>query len=175
MRTRMTKATSMKVLARAVSVLAVLMFLGVSPLLAQETRTSPEFNVTVTMPDGWIEADNERSVFNFRHDESSTQIELIATELVTAELAVTFFNHFHTTLTASDFAQTGREELAYGTISGIETIYNYTHGSVDLKVVVFEFVEDATAWLVVSYVDAEIFDDHVDAYRAMVANMRFGG
>jgi hypothetical protein len=132
------------------------------------------FNVTSPVPEGWtVNEENERATFNFEHEASSSQIEVIGTELVTADVADVFFNTFHDTLTSAEFLQRGREDKQVGAYSGTETIYSFTHSGVTLKVVVFQFVRDTTAWLAVGYMQEDVFDEHAESYRAVLAGLTF--
>ncbi len=158
---------------RTLAIALLFVALSATGAWAQQTLENSDLNVQVDMPAGWsVIEGNDRAVFNFKHDESHSQVEIIATELLTQDVADVFFDTFHETLTTSDFTQSGREEgKAYGTHSGTETIYEFTHSGVTLKVVVYQFVTDATAWLVVAYVQADNFDEYMPTYAQVVASL----
>lgn len=140
---------------------------------AQNTVTDEELGVSTTLPDTWTQVEgNERAVFNFKHEESHSQIEVIRTELMTADVADVFFETFHETLTGSDFTVSGTEDKTYGEYAGTETIYEFTHSGVTLKVAVFQFVQETTAWLVVSYIQGDVFDSFSPAYQSVVRTSR---
>lgn len=144
-----------------------------APAFAQETVNDDEFGVTVAVPEGWEVVDeDDRAVFNFRHEDHS-QIEVIGNELMTADVADVFFTHFHDTLQSSDFTQVGREDKQIGDVSGTETIYRFEHTGVALKVAVFQFVRDTTAWLAVGYMQEEVFDAHAEDFRGVVSGLAF--
>lgn len=159
----------------AIAALAIVGLLA-GPAFAQTELANEELGATVSMPDGWSEVEgNDRAAFNFKEEESHSQVEIIATPLMTPDVADVFFDTFHATLTSSEFTQTGREEKAYGDHSGLETIYSFSHSGVDLKVTVFQFVNDTTAWLVVSYVQADQFDAFAETFSTIVGSLAFAG
>lgn len=149
------------------------LFLVAAPAFAQDTVSAEEFGVTVAVPTGWeVVEEDDRAVFNFRHEDHS-QIEVIGNQLMTADVADVFFTHFHDTLQSSDFVQVGREDKQIGEFSGTETIYTFEHTGVSLKVSVFQFVRDTTAWLAVGYMQAEVFDAHSEEFRGVVSGLTF--
>lgn len=158
---------------------ALILSLLALPAFAQDgdtgaSVTDDTFNVTAPVPAEWtVNEDNDRAVFNFVHDASHSQIEVIGTELVTAEVADVFFDTFHETLVSSEFLQRGREAKSVGDYSGTETIYTFTHSGVTLKVAVFQFVRDTTAWIAVGYMQEDLFDEQSVAYRDVIAQLSF--
>lgn len=156
--------------------LALAMTVATGTAVAQQNITSAQFNATITMPEGWVQVDsNERAVFNFRNDESQAQVEVIATELMTPDVADVFFDTFHNALTASEFRQSGREEKSYGGFTGAETIYTFEHSGVTLKVAVFQFTQQSNAWIVVSYVPGEQFDAFATTWQGLIGSLRIEG
>ena len=147
-----------------------------APATAGVTDSNEELGATITGPAGWVQFDsNDRVTFGFRHEESQSQIEVIAQPLMTAEVGEVFFNTFHTTLTSSGFQQLGRENRTYGTFSGSETVYSFSHSGVALKVAVFQFVSNSTAWLVVAYVQEDQFDTYRPAYESTIGGLTISG
>jgi hypothetical protein len=141
-----------------------------------QTVSNAEFNASAEIPAGWQQGEsNDRAAFFFRHEESHSQIEVIATELMTPEVADTFFETFHETLTSSEFSVIGSEPRTIGAHSGLETIYSFTHSGVTLKVAVFQFVQDSNAWLIVGYMPADEYDAHAPAYQSVVASISING
>ncbi len=141
---------------------------------AQETVSDEEFGVSVNVPESWeVVDDNDRAVFNFKQSDSHSQVEVIGTQLMTADVADVFFDTFHETLQSSDFLQIGREEKQYAPYGGTETIYSFTHSGVTLKVAVFQFVHDTTAWLAVGYMQEDVFDEHATTYRGVISSLAF--
>jgi hypothetical protein len=142
---------------------------------AQTQMTNEEFNLTATMPAGWeVVEGNERAVFNFKETGAFSQLEIIGTTLLTPEAATVFFDTFHRTLTEQEFAQTGAQDTTYGTLAGKETVYTFTHDNVTLKVVVFQFVRENTAWLTVGYMQESVFDQQLPTFQAVVQTLSFG-
>jgi hypothetical protein len=143
---------------------------------AQTPVTNEAFNITAQLPESWTQLDGaDRAVFNFKHDESHSQIEIIGTQLLTPDVASVFFDTFHSTLTSSEFVQSGREQKTYGDYTGTETIYAFTHSGVTLKVAVFEFVRETTAWLVVGYIQEDRFDQYAPTYQTVIQGLSFQG
>ena len=154
-----------------VTALAIL-FVSVSAF-AQEPVTDEEFGVTATVPATWqLVEDEDRAVFNLKHEDHS-QIEIIGNELMTPDVGEVFFTHFHDTLQSSDFVQVGREDKQIGEFSGSETIYRFEHSGVTLKVTVFQFIRDTTAWIAVGYMQEDVFDAHAPEFRALVESLTF--
>ncbi len=157
---------------------ALALLLVSSIALAQDgqggaTVSDDTFGVSVVVPAGWeVIEEEDRAVFNFRNDDHS-QIEIIGNELMTADVASVFFNHFHDTLQSSDFMQVGREDKSYGDFQGSETVYRFEHSGIALKVVVFQFVRDTTAWLSVGYMQEEVFDARAADFRSVVSGLSF--
>ena len=140
---------------------------------AQEPVTDEEFGVSITVPASWqLVEDEDRAVFNLKHEDHS-QIEVIGNELMTADVGDVFFTHFHDTLQSSDFVQVGREDKQIGEFSGAETIYRFEHGGVTLKVTVFQFVRDTTAWIAVGYMEEGVYDAHATEFRSLVESLAF--
>ena len=158
---------------------ALMFLLLAAPAFAQDgeagaTVTDETFNVTAPVPADWtVNEDNDRAVFNFVNDASHSQIEVIGTELVTAEVADVFFDTFHETLVSSEFLQLGREDKSVGDYSGTETIYGFSHSGVTLKVAVFQFVRDTTAWIAVGYMQEDLFDEQSATYRELIGQLSF--
>lgn len=165
----------MSMVARLLVVLVAALAISV-PAFAQTVRTNNDLGASVTVPDGWTEFEaNDRVTFGFKHEESHSQIEIIAQPLMTADVADVFFNTFHTTLTSSGFQQLGRENRSYGAHAGSETIYSFTHSGVTLKVAVFQFVNQSTAWIVVTYIQGDVFDTYRPAYEATISSLALNG
>lgn len=153
--------------------IALALLLVSSAAFAQEPATDEEFGVTVTVPASWQLVDDEdRAVFNVKHEDHS-QIEVIGNELMTPDVAEVFFTHFHDTLQSSDFVQVGREDKQIGEFSGSETIYRFEHSGVTLKVTVFQFIRDTTAWIAVGYMQEDVFDAHAAEFRGLVESLTF--
>lgn len=159
---------------KLVLTLAILLVSSVALAQAGQTVSDDTFNVTATVPDGWeVVTEEDRAVFNFRNEDHS-QIEIIGNELIDVDAAGDFFNHFHETLQSSDFTRVGQEDKTYGEFAGSETIYRFEHSGIALKVAVFQFVREETAWLVVAYMQEEVFDTRAEEFRGVVGNLAFG-
>lgn len=157
--------------------LTIATVLGVSLFAGQawaETVKNEDLKVSMDRPAGWSNADgNDRAVFMFKRDGGHSQFEVIATQLMTSDVAGVFFDTFHETLGASDFTRAGREEKKIGNLSGTETVYTFAHAGVNLKVYVFQFVKDTSAYVVVSYMEADKADTLLADYQAAISSLKF--
>lgn len=147
-----------------------------SVAVAQEATPidNEEFGVTIVPPSKWeVTQGNDKAVANFKHRASQSQIEVVGTKLMAADVADVFFSTFHKTLTESNFEQVNQTETTIGAIKGTETTYRFTHSGVTLEVVIFQFLRDSTAWLVVGYMQDVEKDKYVDDFKSVVQNMKF--
>jgi hypothetical protein len=157
-----------------------LSFLLAGTAFAQDnTLTNDRFSVSFTVPEGWGSVDgNERAIFNVKHEESQSQIEVIATELMSADVSEVFYDTFHETLVQSNFtrddAATSPEE-SIGTHIGSQTQYTFDYAGVVLRVVIFQFTEGNNAYLIVGYIKDDEFDTHFTAFREAVGSLVFSG
>lgn len=139
-----------------------------------EPVVDDEFGVTVSPPDAWdVLTDDDSAVANFKHDESQSQIQVIATPLMNDEVADVFFDTFHSTLEESDFEETTREDATIGPFEGTSITYQFTHSGVTLEVKVFEFMHADTAWLAIGYMQDDEADEYAEAYYSVIENMSF--
>lgn len=158
-----------------------------APVLAQEgdgdgsdsgAVTNEKFGVKIAAPSNWEAADSDdKAVANFKHKGSQSQIEVVGTKLMTADVASVFFETFHKTLKESDFKQQNQEDLKLGEVEGTRTEYSFTHSGVTLTVSIFEFLQDDadTAWLVVGYTPKEGAEDFQGDFKKVVQNIEFTG
>jgi hypothetical protein len=164
-------------IARFITVLFVAMALS-TVAVAQDGKPieNAEFGVTITPPSKWeVSQGNDKAVANFKHRGSQSQIEVVGTKLMTADVADVFFSTFHKTLTESNFEQVKQEESVVGTVRGTETTYRFSHSGVTLEIVVFQFLRESTAWLVVGYMQDVEKEKYVDDFRSVISNMKFAG
>ncbi len=133
-----------------------------------------EFGVTVTPPEAWEAlTDDDSAVASFKHGESQSQIQVIATPLMNDEVADVFFDTFHSTLSESDFEEVSREETEIGGFAGTSVTYEFTHSGVTLAIKVFEFMHDDTAWLAIGYMQDDEADEYSQAYYSVIENLSF--
>ena len=156
----------------------LLVALFVSPLHAQDAQeiVNEDFGITVVPPPKWetTTQGNDKAVANFKHKGSQSQIEVVGTKLMTADVADVFFNTFHQTLKDSSFVQDKQETKSYeSTGEGKRTSYTFTHSGVTLEVVIFEFVRGNTAWLVVGYMQEVEKDKYLGDYEKVVESLKF--
>ncbi len=158
-------------------VLALLITMAMSSVaVAQDSKPidNEEFGVTITPPAKWeVTQGNEKAVANFKHRGSQSQIEVVGTKLMASDVADVFFNTFHKTLTESNFEQVKQEEVTIGSLKGLETTYKFVHSGVTLEVVIFQFLRESTAWLVVGYMQDVEKDKYIDDFKAVVKNIKF--
>lgn len=157
--------------------LIMLLALSISTsVFAQDAEpvTNQEFGVTVAPPKGWdVSKGDDKAVANFKHEGTQSQIQVIGTKLMNAEVADVFFSTFHKTLTESNFEQVSEESATLGGREGKEVRYQFTHSGVTLDVMVFEFIEGQTAWMVIGYMqDSEREQQHPD-FVSVIENITF--
>lgn len=135
----------------------VLVLMGAGPALAQDGKvTNEEFGVEIQKPKDWQSfAGNEKAVAVFQHPVTQSQIEIVPTKLMTPDVADVFFSTFHKTLTESSFEQEEQKKEKIGDYEGTTTTYKFTHAGVTLQVMVFQFVRESTAWIVVGYLQSQ--------------------
>ena len=155
-----------------------------TPLLAQDAPAkeqgnvvkNEEFNVTITPPAKWEPAPGtDKAVANFKHADSQSQIEVVGTRLMTPNVATVFFDTFHKTLKESNFEQKTQEAQKIGELEGTFTNYKFTHSSVTLDVLVYQFTKDNTAWLVVGYMQESEREKYLADFKSVVSSMAFKG
>lgn len=155
-----------------------LLALLVSPaLFAQEggkTVTDEQFGVEISPPAKWeVAQGSDKSVANFKHNGSQSQIEVVGTKLMTEDVSDVFFDTFHKTLAESDFKKIDQSSATVGGHEGTKTTYEFKHSDVTLNVVVFEFLRDSTAWLVVGYMQDVEAEKYVSDFNAVIESMKF--
>lgn len=141
---------------------------------AQEPVSNEEFGVTVTPPTGWeVSISDEKAVASFKHADSQSQIQVIGTKLMNSEVADVFFSTFHRTLTESNFQQLSEANATYGSREGKEVRYSFTHSDVTLEVMVFEFLSNDTAWLVIGYMQDSERENRSGDFASVIETMSF--
>ncbi len=147
-------------------------FLSQAVMAQDNVLTNEEFGVSFTGPEGWISVEgNDRAIFNIKHEESQSQIEVIATNLMSPDVASIFFDTFHNTLTQSNFTQISQEESTQGEHTGTMTKYSFEYAGVALNVVIFQFTNETTAFLAVGYVKADEMANQEAAFNAAAASI----
>lgn len=151
-------------------------FIFVSPAFAQDAKPveNKEFGVQISPPAKWeVTQPNDKAVANFKHRGSQSQIEVVGTKLMNPDVADVFFKTFHKTLKESNFEEVKAEEVKYGELSGTQTSYKFTHSGVTLEVVVFQFLRDSTAWLVVGYMQDVDKSKYIGDFKSVVNSIKF--
>lgn len=137
---------------RYLSALLIVAVSAMTSLGFAQTQVSSPSGATTVRPANWEDAvGNDRGTFTFREPETNSQIEVISTSLLTADVKDVFFNTFHDGLKAAGFSQAKREDASFGPHEGVATEYTFDHSGAALVVSVFEFMIGSDAWLVVSY------------------------
>ncbi|MFB6265072.1 MAG: hypothetical protein ABEL76_15840, partial [Bradymonadaceae bacterium] len=111
----------------------------------------------------------------FKHTGSQSQIEVVATKLMTKDVSDVFFETFHKTLKESDFKKVSQEEATIAGFEGKRTDYEFEHSGVKLHVPVFQFLKNDTAWLVVGYIQKDVKKEYLDEFKTVVKNIEFTG
>jgi hypothetical protein len=147
-----------------------------SAAFAQEEKiNNAEYGVEIGKPKGWEQSTgNEKAVAIFTDPKTQSQIEVVPTKLMTADVADVFFSTFHKTLTESNFQKDGdTQQQKIGEFDGKLTVYKFTHSGVTLHVHVFSFVRDSTAWLVVGYMQDSAEADGKAQYKMLIESLKF--
>jgi hypothetical protein len=162
-----------------------LVFFGLvlsSPVMAQDGGdkktevTNKEYNVEISAPEDWeVVEGGDKAIANFKHRGSQSQIEVVATKLMTQDVSDVFFETFHKTLKDSDFKEQNKAAENIGGQSGTLTSYQFKHSGVTLNVEVFEFTRNETAWMVVGYMQDSEAEKRMNDYRTVIENMQFDG
>lgn len=163
-------------LARILVTLLFCMAAVSSTAIAQDAKPveNEEFGVTITPPDKWeVSQGNDKAVANFKHRGSQSQIEVVGTKLMTPDVADVFFKTFHKTLKESNFEEQNSQDSKIGEFEGKETSYKFTHSGVTLEVVIFEFLRENTAWLVVGYMQDVDAEKYTGDFKSVVETMKF--
>ncbi|RDV38763.1 hypothetical protein DV096_08130 [Bradymonadaceae bacterium TMQ3] len=160
-------------IARFFAVLLVTLLLS-SVAVAQGAVQNEEFGVSVTPPSAWeVNADDDKAVANFKHAETSSQIQVIGTKLMSQDVADVFFSTFHKTLTESSFEQQSSAASTIGEREGKLSSYAYTHSGQTVNVLVFEFLREGTAWLVIGYMQDSEAQNLRGDFDTVVSSMSF--
>lgn len=163
---------------RIVRFLAVLLLMISMSAVAVAQEGDPivdeDLGIEVWPPDAWDDtSDEDSAVANFKHDDTKSQIQLIATPLMNDEVADVFFETFHSTLQDSAFEEQSREDKGVGDLEGTAVDYAFEHSGVTLQIKVFEFLHDDTAYLAIGYLQDEGADDQIEAYQSVLENISF--
>jgi hypothetical protein len=136
--------------------------------------TNDKFGVEIEPPEKWeVTQGKDKAVANFKHRGSQSQIEIVGTKLMTQDVSDVFFETFHKTLKDSDFEKLSQESATIGDYEGTQTNYKFKHSGVTLEVVVFEFLRESTAWLVVGYMQDVEKEKYIGDFKQVVKNMTF--
>lgn len=135
---------------RAALVLSLLFVSAVA--IAQEVKNDT-FGVVATAPKAWeVMSSNDGVIAAFKHKKTKSQIRVTAAKLAKPESATSFFATYRKTLTESGFEMVrDPESRTIGDLEGKQAMYSFTQKSIQLDVVVFEFVRGDVAWIVTGY------------------------
>ena len=165
----------MKVLRVLVATMMLIAFS--TAVYAQDANTieNKDFGVKITPPAKWeVTQGNDKAIANFKHRGSQSQIEVVGTKLMTPDVADVFFKTFHKTLQESNFEESKKEDdIAIGDLKGTQTQYKFTHSGVTLSVVIYQFLRENTAWLVVGYMQDVDKDKYMADFKSVVENIKF--
>ena len=157
-----------------VVLLMALAFSAVAVAQTAEPVSNEEFGITVVPPGGWeVSTSDDKAVANFKHRGSQSQIQVIGTKLMNADVADVFFSTFHKTLTESNFEKVSEEDSTVGGHEGKQIRYTFTHSGVTLEVMVFEFLAEDTAWLVIGYMQDSERENHAGDFVSVIENLQF--
>jgi hypothetical protein len=157
----------------AVALVAALLS-GAAMAQTERVMNNSDFGVSWQRPSDWTVVDgNERAIFNIKHEDSQSQIEVIATQLMSSDVAGVFYDTFHETLQQSQFQLTNSTEQDIGAHRGKLSQYRFEYAGVVLRVVVFEFTHQSTAYLIVGYIKDDEFDTHYASFEEAVSSITF--
>jgi hypothetical protein len=158
------------------AVALVVVLLSGGAMAQERVMTNTEFGVSWQRPADWTVVEgNERAIFNIKHEDSQSQIEVIATQLMSSDVSGVFYDTFHETLQQSSFQLTASQEQEIGAHRGKLSQYRFEYAGVVLRVVVFEFTHESTAYLVVGYIKDDEFDTHYASFEDAVGSITFSG
>ena len=164
--------------------LLLLLLLGLAmPAMAQDNKggrepfTSTRLGISGTAPSGWEIADslrNTKTIASFTHPASKTQIEIVGTQLINKDIAQVFFNTVHDTLKGSDFQEiTPPTPATIAELQGKQSEYAYEYTGMTLRIVVFSFVKNDAAYLVIGYFKSEERDAFYESIVETISSFNF--
>lgn len=143
---------------------------------ASETVQNERFGIELERPSEWVDSGgSDRALFTFLHEPSQSRIEVIGTELITADVAGIFYEAFHEVLRASGFESTGSEDRDYNNNAGQLSSYSFNHAGVTLSVKVFQFERQDVAWLMVLYAEESQIEALEPVFGQLIASFRTRG
>ena len=95
--------------------------------------------------------------------------------LMSADVATVFYDTFHETLEQSNFELQRTETQTIGALEGNLTEYRFEYAGVALRVVIFEFTHESTAYLIVGYIKDDEYETHYSSFEAAVGSIEFTG
>ncbi|MDX9723213.1 MAG: hypothetical protein RBU37_20850 [Myxococcota bacterium] len=161
--------------------LVLCLLCGSAELYAQSGDLAPIVNdlvgVTITPPAGWEEfkvTGNDKSIAAFRHAESQSQIEIIATKLISADVAQVYFDTFTQSLSSYEFQEVAASTpVSFGSISGTQVEYEYNAGITKVRLVVVSFLQKDVAYLVVGYFGVPEREQYYPALKTTIEKLVF--
>lgn len=129
---------------------------------------------TVRRPEGWVNTDTNSSAaaaFQAASDKRA-QIEVRYSTPIRKGKRDSYFNSFHSELKSAGFVRKGTPtEKTYGSKTGRETEYEGDTGDATYRLIVWEFYNGQTAWIIAGFFDAERRDRHYGAFQATAESL----
>ncbi len=158
---------------RFVSTMFFVASLSLMSLGAAQDPVTSDDGVSTVRPDTWEDVTgNDRATFTFRQPDTKSQIEVVSTALLTADVQDTFFSTFHDGLEEAGFSKIDQNDETLGAHQGVLTTYSFEHSGAELLVNVFQFMLGNDAWLVVSYAGKESAESVSTAFNEIVENLK---
>jgi hypothetical protein len=143
----------------------------------KETVTHERLGISMTTPDGWNRLEltsNSRTVASFIHVQSQSLIEVVGTHLINRDVAKVFFGTFRDAIKSANFSEVMPPTAAtLGSVSGEQSEYTFEHTGITLRVVIFSFVRDDAAFMLIGYFRNEERDLHLEALRQLAGSFNF--
>ncbi len=143
----------------------------------RETVTHERLGISMSTPDGWNRLEltsNSRTVASFIHLPSQSLIEIVGAHLINKDVAKVFFGTFREALKSANFSEVMPPTSAtLGSVTGEQSEYTFEHTGITLRVVVFSFVRDDAAFMLIGYFKSDERDLHFEALRQLAGSLNF--
>jgi len=147
------------------------------PAATVGTIINQDLGIAIEPPANWVAVEvtgSAKTLASFIHPESQSQIEVIGTPLMNSEVADIFFDTFRDSLKNAEFVELkAPSEQTIGTLRGNQSEYTFEHTGILLSVVVFSFIKDDAAFLVVGYFKEDERSKFDGVMKRVIENLTF--
>jgi hypothetical protein len=147
-----------------------------SPEMRAKAVTDAESGAKVTRPDGWVSGKAGIGVIAmFRAaGDSRSQIEVRVSPHVKEKQGEFFFTSFHSNLQKAGFSKLREgQEATYGGKKGLETEYETSSKKQKLRLIVWQYQHNDSAYLVVGFFPAEARDKYYEDFQQVAKSLTF--